>query len=125
MAPDVVAIAIEAYRNERERLAKEAAKQNRDATRDLASVERKIGAVVAAIEDGGDPKTLTRRLNELAAERRELESRLPQGEHTYSPYTREQPKCMQTLSGKSIWLLVRAKARIAKQWRTSENSSSE
>ncbi len=77
LAPDIVATAVEAYRAERERLAREYARQNRNASRDLAVVERKIQAVVMAIEAGGDPRTLAARLNELEVERRELERRVP------------------------------------------------
>ncbi|MBN9353903.1 MAG: hypothetical protein J0H04_07935 [Hyphomicrobium denitrificans] len=77
LAPDVVAIAVETYRAERERLAREGAKQNRNASRDLATVERKIQAVIATIEAGGDPRALAARLNELEVMRRELERRIP------------------------------------------------
>ena len=77
MTPDVVAIAVEAYRNERERLAKESVRQNRDAARELAVVERKIQAVIGMAEAGGDVKALALRLNKLEAERQELERRLP------------------------------------------------
>lgn len=77
MAPDVVAIAVEAYRSERERLAKESARQNRDAARELTNVEKKILAVIGMAEAGGDAKALAPRLNQLEAERRDLERRVP------------------------------------------------
>jgi DNA invertase Pin-like site-specific DNA recombinase len=88
MAPDVVAIAIEAYRNERERLAKESVRQNRDAARELAIVEKKIQAVIGMAEAGGDVKALAPRLNELEAERRELERRLPKTANVVSLHPR-------------------------------------
>jgi len=77
LAPDVVAAAIEAYRNERDRLAKANARQRRDAERDLEAIERKISAIVTAIEAGGDPRALSQRLNTLEAERRAIAERIP------------------------------------------------
>jgi site-specific DNA recombinase len=77
MAPDVVAAAVEAYRAERDRLSKDLARKNRDAARDLTIVDRKMQAVIEMVEAGGDVKSLTARLNELATQRRELEKRVP------------------------------------------------
>ncbi len=81
LAPDVVAEAVEAYRIERERTAKERARQRRDAERDLAAFERKIKAVLTMAENGGDPKALVPRLNQLEAERQAVLSLLPM-DHT-------------------------------------------
>lgn len=77
LTPDVVASAVEAYRLERERLARGQAKARRAAERDLAAVIRKISGVIAAIEAGGDPRALADRINQLEAERRTIEARLP------------------------------------------------
>lgn len=77
LTPDVVASAIEAYRVERERLARGQARSRRAAERELAAVIRRIAGVIAAIEAGGDPRSLADRINELEAERRSVEARLP------------------------------------------------
>jgi hypothetical protein len=77
LTPDVVASAVEKYRVERERLAKGRAKTRRAAERELAGVMRKISGVITAIESGGDPRSLALRINELEAERRAIEARLP------------------------------------------------
>jgi DNA invertase Pin-like site-specific DNA recombinase len=77
LAPDLVAEAVEAYRIERSRLAKERAKQRRNAERDLAAIDRKIAGVVAGLESGGDPRALAQRLNDLEAERRALLPQIP------------------------------------------------
>ena len=76
LAPEVVAEAVEAYRMERQRTAKERAKQRRDAERDLASIERKLNGVISAIENGGDSKVLASRLNALESERQSLSGML-------------------------------------------------
>lgn len=77
LTPDVVASAVEAYRIERERLATRQAKSRRTAERELAAVMRKISGVIAAIEAGGDTRSLAERINGLEAERRAIEARLP------------------------------------------------
>jgi hypothetical protein len=77
LTPEVVATAIEKYRVERERLARGRAKTRRAVKRELAAVMRKIAGVITAIESGGDPRSLALRINELEAERRAIEARLP------------------------------------------------
>jgi len=77
LAPDLVAEAVEAYRIERNRLAKERAKQRCNAERDLAAIDRKIAGVIAMGEKGGDPRALALRLNELEADRRALLAQMP------------------------------------------------
>lgn len=77
LAPDIAESAIAAYRDERTRLAKSAARQQRDAERDLAAVDRKIAGIVATIEAGGDPRALAQRLNDLETERRKIADRMP------------------------------------------------
>lgn len=77
LRPDLIAAAIEFYRQERERLASERAKAARAAERDLSAVEGKIRRIVAAIEDGGQIETLTKRLADLEREKREISARAP------------------------------------------------
>ncbi|ADJ24827.1 Resolvase domain protein [Hyphomicrobium denitrificans ATCC 51888] len=77
LAPEVVAAAVDAYREHRTKLAKETERTKRDVQRDLAAVERKIAGVIAMVEAGGDPRTLAARLNEFVAEKDALEQRLP------------------------------------------------
>ena len=76
LAPDVIAAAIEAYRIERQRLTRDAAKARGSVERDLADIKRKVTQVIRAIEDGGDTKMLAPRINELGAQQQELEARL-------------------------------------------------
>lgn len=80
LAPDLVADAVEAYRIEQTRMAKERAKQRRSAERELAAIDRKIAGVVAGLESGGDPRALALRLNGLEAERRALLTQVPLGQ---------------------------------------------
>jgi site-specific DNA recombinase len=79
LSPDVAAAAIDAYRRERELLAKSNAKTLRESQRDLAAVLRKIAGVITAIENGGDPRSLALRINALEAERRDIEAKLASG----------------------------------------------
>lgn len=76
LAPDIVAAAVEAYREERNRLAKDTARLRRDAERDLAAFDRKIAGIISAIEAGGEPRALSQRLNDLEAERRAAAARV-------------------------------------------------
>jgi hypothetical protein len=75
LAPDVIAAAIEAYRLERQRLSRERVNARNSVERELAETKRRIYHVIRSIEDGGDPKVLTPRLNQLAARQEELEAR--------------------------------------------------
>lgn len=77
LAPDIVQTAADAYQAERDRLAKEQLRNSRELDCDLASIDKKINALIALMEKGGDPETLATRLNALAAERRELQRRIP------------------------------------------------
>ena len=79
LSPDVAAAAIDAYRRERDALAKTNAKTQRASERELAAIVRKIAGVITAIENGGDPRSLAARINALEAERREIEARLAFG----------------------------------------------
>jgi site-specific DNA recombinase len=74
LASDVVAASVEAYRQERMRLAEQRRKSQGRAQADLAEVVRKINRMLKMVEDGhAEPAIAGPRLNELAAERRTLE----------------------------------------------------
>jgi site-specific DNA recombinase len=78
LAPDAVAAAVEAYREERARLAKERLQAGRQAERDLAEVDRKLTRLVDAIESGaGEVGPLVERMRELEGRRRDLEAIVP------------------------------------------------
>lgn len=77
LTPERVQMAVETYRAERERLAKANARDRRAVERDLAAVERKIKALLTMVENGSDPRAAAIRMNELEAERRELDRSLP------------------------------------------------
>lgn len=75
LASNVVADAVETYRQERMRLAT-ARRQSRGRLEgDLADIERKINRMLKMVEDGhAEPAIAGPRLNQLAQERRELEA---------------------------------------------------
>lgn len=77
LAPEIVDAAVEAYRQERARLAAQAARSARDAQRELAGLDAKINRLVEAIESSDDPRALVGRLDALEAERRRLQSIAP------------------------------------------------
>ena len=77
LAPDVVAAAVEAYREERRKLDETRRRRRNDLTRDLGVVERKLKHVMNMVMDGNpDTKTLGRQLRELEAEQERLEAEL-------------------------------------------------
>lgn len=69
LEPDVVAAAVEAYRQQRAESAAANARRRRQAEKDLGAIDRKIAGIVSAIEAGGDPRALAQRLNDLERER--------------------------------------------------------
>lgn len=77
LSPEAVALAVETYRAERQKLAREHARTRAQSERELADIKRRIAHVVAAIETGADPGPLVARLSELEAQRRQTEARLP------------------------------------------------
>lgn len=77
LAPEAVAIAVEAYRVERRRLAREHARDRAAIEREAGEIDRRIARIVAAIEAGGDAATLVGRLAELERRRREIAGRMP------------------------------------------------
>lgn len=72
LSPEEVARAVEAYREERMKVARERLAKARAAERDAAEVDRKIARLVSAIEDGADAGPLIERLKELEARKRDL-----------------------------------------------------
>ena len=76
MAPRVVEAAIEAYRQERQKLVRERSRTRGALERALGEVKRKLSRVVATVEAGGDPHELAPKLNALSAERKQLEAEL-------------------------------------------------
>jgi site-specific DNA recombinase len=76
MAPDLVAGFIDAFNNEMRNLATSAEGEGLAVKRTLADVERKIVAIVRAIEDGGYNSTLKARLTALEQEKAQAEIRL-------------------------------------------------
>ncbi len=75
--PDVVAGAIEVYRAERTKLAKQLANAERDMASQLAALERKMKALVTQIEDGApNGRQLAQRLVELEAQEDVLRAKL-------------------------------------------------
>jgi site-specific DNA recombinase len=76
LQPDVIAAAVEAYRNERRWLSRETANARSSAERQVAEVRRKIARLVQEIESGRGSKSVSERLVELEAEQEALESRL-------------------------------------------------
>ena len=79
LAPDVVAAAVEAYREERQRLSSRRRKRQGELSRDLGVVKRKIEAMLEVIMAGNaDAKAIGRKLVELEAEQDRLEAELAQ-----------------------------------------------
>jgi site-specific DNA recombinase len=76
LAPDIIAAAIEAYCEERQRLSREASRERRSLEREYSDTKRKTEALIRAIEEGGDTKLLLPRLKVLGAQKDELEARL-------------------------------------------------
>jgi DNA invertase Pin-like site-specific DNA recombinase len=80
LAPDVVAEAVEAYAQERQKLANEHRKRRNELTRELGVIERKLKHVMEMVMDGhSDRRTLGRQLAELEAEQDRIEAELSAG----------------------------------------------
>ena len=69
LAPNMVEVAIEAFRAERQALAQERARSRAARERRLADVEAKLQRYFRVIEAGGDPAALAAQLNALHAEK--------------------------------------------------------
>ena len=76
LEPDVVEVAVEAYRQERQRLTSKHGKLRKSIERQLAEVKRKIAKLIESIEIADDPAMLVPRLNALGGEQRSLEHKL-------------------------------------------------
>jgi hypothetical protein len=76
LTPDAIALAVETYRAERQRLAREHARDHARIDRELVEIKRKIARVIELVENGASPKEMAPRLNDLSAQRELLEARL-------------------------------------------------
>jgi site-specific DNA recombinase len=76
LEPDVIATAIEAYRVERQRLSREAAKIRASLERELAEIRRKIKWLVGEIENGRGSPSVSDRLYEVETRQEAVKSQL-------------------------------------------------
>ena len=76
MAPDLVAVFIAAFNAEMRRLATSAEREGLAAKRTLTEIERKLAAIVRAIEDGAYTPALKARLTALEQEKAQAEAQL-------------------------------------------------
>ncbi|HEY1243435.1 MAG TPA: recombinase family protein [Hyphomicrobiaceae bacterium] len=76
LAPDVIKTAIEAYRVERVRLSREAAKTRASLERELAEINRKIKWIIREIENGRGSAKVSDRLYELETREEAVKSQL-------------------------------------------------
>ena len=81
MAPDLVAAFVDEFNAEMRKLATSAERETLAAKRTLAEIERKLAAIVRAIEDGAYTPTLKARLTALEQEKAQTEARLRAGKH--------------------------------------------
>jgi hypothetical protein len=79
MAPDLVVAFVDAFNAEMRNLAASAERETLAANRTLAEIERKLAAIVRAIEDGAYTHTLKARLTTLEQEKVQTEARLHAG----------------------------------------------
>lgn len=77
LAPEAIEMAVEAYRAEHLRLAREQARSRGLTERSLAETNREIARIVKAIRRGGEMEALVSTLQELEARKKTLQSRLP------------------------------------------------
>ena len=76
LAPDVIKTAVEAYRIERVRLSREAAKARASLERELAEINRKIKWIIREIENGRGSAKVSDRLYELETREEAVKSQL-------------------------------------------------
>ena len=81
MAPDLVAASVDEFNAEMRKLATSAERETLAAKRTLAEIERKLAAIVRAIEDRAYTHTLKARLTTLEQEKVQTEARLHAGKH--------------------------------------------
>lgn len=79
MAPDLVAAFVDEFNAEMRELATSAERETLAATRTLAEIERKLAAIVHAIEDGAYTPTLNARLTALEQERAQTDALIRAG----------------------------------------------
>ena len=85
--PEIVAEYVRAYREERERLAKDAQRSQHKLRRRLAEVDREMDRAWDMVTkfDNVDEKAAVARINALAAEKRQLEQQIAAAEATVNP----------------------------------------
>ena len=81
MAPDLVAAFVDEFNAEMRNLAASAERETLADKRTLSEIERKLAAIVRAIEDGAYTHTLKARLTALEQEKAQTETRLRAGKH--------------------------------------------
>lgn len=80
LAPDIVAEAVETYRQERHRLQTEHRKKRNDMMRDVATIDRKLKILLDVLLEGrGDPRTIKQQMLELEAEQDRINAELAAG----------------------------------------------
>ena len=79
MAPDLIATFVDAFNAEMRNLATSPERETLAAKRTLAEIERKLAAIVRAIEDGAYTPTLKARLAALEQEKAQAEARIRAG----------------------------------------------
>jgi site-specific DNA recombinase len=79
MTPDLIAVFVDEFNTEMRNLAASAERETLAAKRTLADIERKLAAIVRAIEDGAYNHTLKARLTALEQEKVHAEARLRAG----------------------------------------------
>jgi site-specific DNA recombinase len=81
LGPDVVAAAVEAYREERRKLSEQRGKQRAELEREAATIARRIANLLEMVETGlADPKASAKRFNELVDQQREIERALAEAQ---------------------------------------------
>ena len=117
MAPDLVADFVDAFNAEMRKLATSAEYETLAAKRTLAEIERKLAAIVRAIEDGAYTDTLKARLTKLEQEKAQTEARLCAGKrapvlrlHTNLPRSRQSIRARKERRGNSGNLSFRCSA---------------
>jgi site-specific DNA recombinase len=81
LAPDVVAAAVEAYREERRKLSEQRKKQRVGLEREAIAIARRLANFLEMIETGlADPKASAQRFNELVEQQREIERALAEAQ---------------------------------------------
>ena len=83
LAPDVVAAAVDAYREERRKLSEQRKKQRTGLEREAVAIARRLAKFLEMVETGlADPKASAQRFNELVEQQREIERALAEAQRS-------------------------------------------